>query len=67
MAKNISTWTKYLTFDVMGDVCFLYNYKMLESAENHYILKVLPAGTKGLNIVRCRLPIRRSILPTDHH
>ena len=66
MAKNIFTWTKYLTFDILGDLCFSYNCKMLDSTENHYMLKVLPAGTKGLNIVRCRFSIQRSTLPTNH-
>ena len=61
MAKIISTWTKYLAFGIMGDLCFSYSYKMLESAENHHMLIVLPGGTIGLIIVRCRFSIRRSI------
>lgn len=56
-AKNMSLWTSYLTFDVMGDLCFSHSFNMLESSSNHYMLQVLPAGVQGLNIVRHRLPI----------
>ena len=52
-ANNMSLWTAYLTFDVMGDICFSQSFNMLESSDNHYMLKVLPAGVQGLNIV-CR-------------
>ena len=50
-AKNISRWASYLTFDIMGDLCFSNTFNMLESPENHYMLDVLPAGVQGLNIV----------------
>ena len=43
-ANNMSLWTAYLTFDVMGDICFSQSFNMLESSDNHYMLKVLPAG-----------------------
>ena len=50
--KNISRWTAYLTFDIMGDLCFSQSFQMLDSPKNHYMLDVLPAGVQGLNIVR---------------
>ena len=53
-AKNMTLWTAYLTFDIMGDLCFSHTFNMLESQNNHYMLRVLPAGVQGLNIVGCR-------------
>ena len=50
-AKNMSRWASYLTFDIMGDLCFSNTFNMLESSTNHYMLDVLPAGVQGLNIV----------------
>lgn len=49
--KNMTRWTDYLTFDIMGDLCFSQSFDMLDSPENHYMLEVLPAGVQGLNIV----------------
>lgn len=49
--KNMTRWTDYLTFDIMGDLCFSRSFDMLDSVENHYMLDVLPAGVQGLNIV----------------
>lgn len=52
--KNMTRWTDYLTFDIMGDLCFSRSFDMLDSVENHYILEVLPAALQGLNTVRQR-------------
>ncbi|MCJ1261249.1 hypothetical protein MMC22_001113 [Lobaria immixta] len=49
--KNVTRWTNYLTFDIMGDLCFSQSFGMLDSVENHYMLEVLPAGVQGLNII----------------
>lgn len=49
--KDMSRWASYLTFDIMGDICFSNTFNMLDSSENHYMLDVLPAGVQGLNIV----------------
>ena len=50
-AKDMSRWASYLTFDIMGDLCFSNTFNMLDSSKNHYMLDVLPAGVQGLNIV----------------
>lgn len=50
-AKDMSRWASYLTFDIMGDLCFSNTFNMMDSSENHYMLDVLPAGVQGLNIV----------------
>lgn len=65
-AKNMSRWTNYLTFDIMGDLCFSHSFDMLESKDNHYMLEVLPAGVQGLNIVRRGRSIHTKLPSTKH-
>lgn len=57
--KNMTRWTNYLTFDIMGDLCFSQSFDMLDSMNNHYMLDVLPEGVRGLNVVsyRCTLAV----------
>ena len=61
-ANNMSLWTAYLTFDVIEDIYFSQSFNMLESSDNHYMLKVLPAGIQGLNIVRRKLLVHAEML-----
>ena len=56
LPKNMARWSSYLTFDIMGDLCFSNTFEMLEDPENHYMLDVLPAGVQGLNTVRLAKP-----------
>jgi hypothetical protein len=49
--KNLSRWSGYLTFDIMGDLCFSRSFNMLNSPDNHYIIDVMPAGVQGFNVV----------------
>ena len=49
--KNMTDWSDYLAFDIMGDICFSGGFNMLGEATNRYILRVLPEGVNGLNIV----------------
>ncbi len=56
--KNISEWAQYLTFDVMGDVCFSRSFRMLDDSDNRYLLKILPQGVNALNIVSQHLSLR---------
>ena len=39
--KNMATWANYLTFDVLGDLCFGEPFNMLESEVNHSIPQVM--------------------------
>ncbi|KAI4246468.1 MAG: hypothetical protein L6R42_009883, partial [Xanthoria sp. 1 TBL-2021] len=48
--KEMTRWAGYLTFDIMGDLCFSHSFEMLEKDDNRYILDVLPRGVQGLNI-----------------
>lgn len=50
-ARNMTDWADYLSFDIMGDICFSNSFDMLHSKANRYILKVLPEGVNGLNVV----------------
>lgn len=36
-AKNMSQWSNYLTFDVLGDLCFGKPFGLLTSSEQRYI------------------------------
>ena len=49
--KDMTRWSGYLTFDIMGDICFSQSFQMLEKEDNRYILDMLPKGVQGLNIV----------------
>ena len=35
-AQNMADWCNYLTFDIMGDLCFGKAFNMLESPSNHF-------------------------------
>ncbi|CAI6336778.1 unnamed protein product [Periconia digitata] len=48
--RNMTDWAGYLSFDIMGDICFSSSFNMLQSSANRYILKVLPQGVNGLNV-----------------
>lgn len=49
--KNMTEWADYLSFDIMGDICFSGSFQMLDEPGNRYVLDVLPRGVNGLNIV----------------
>ena len=59
--KDMTRWAGYLTFDIMGDVCFSQSFNMLEKEDNRYILDMLPKGVQGMNIVS-----ELSYLPTSY-
>ena len=50
-ARNLKEYTNYLSFDIMGQVCFGRSFDMLEKSENRYILNVLSDGAQCLNTV----------------
>ena len=49
--KNISQWSGFLTFDIMGALCFSRTFDMLHSSVNHYVIDVMPKGVQGFNAV----------------
>lgn len=49
--KNMSKLANYLSFDIMGDICFSSSFGMLDRPDNRYILDVLPQGVNALAMV----------------
>jgi len=41
VAQNMADWCNYLTFDVMGDLCFGKAFEMLERPDNHHVIDLL--------------------------
>ncbi|TVY36040.1 Cytochrome P450 monooxygenase [Lachnellula subtilissima] len=39
--QNMADWCNYLTFDVMGDLCFGKAFEMLEHEENHHVIDLI--------------------------
>ena len=52
MAKNVAKWINYLSFDVMGDICFGESFDMMEREDNRYMMDVISDGSQGLHVVR---------------
>lgn len=50
--KNMTQWAGYLSFDIMGDICFSGSFGMLDKPDNRFLLHVLSEGVNGLNMVR---------------
>lgn len=40
-AQNMADWCNYLTFDVMGDLCFGKAFEMLEHEENRHVIDLI--------------------------
>jgi cytochrome P450 len=41
IAQNMSDWCNYLTFDVMGDLCFGKAFEMLEHSTNRHVIDLI--------------------------
>lgn len=41
VAQNMADWSNYLTFDVMGDLCFGKAFEMLENNGNRHVIDLL--------------------------
>lgn len=39
--QNISDWCNYLTFDIMGDLCFGKAFGMLERPDNRFAIDLI--------------------------
>lgn len=49
--RDMSKMTSYALSDIMGDVTFSKNWNTQKGTENRHILKLLPQGTCGINMV----------------
>lgn len=54
VAQNMSDWCNYLTFDVMGDLCFGKAFEMLEHHENRHVIDLIGSAAHMHLIVRLR-------------
>ena len=52
--KDMAQLMGYLTFDVMGDICFGRNFETLISTQNRDLIGVISDGAQGLNTVSHR-------------
>jgi hypothetical protein len=50
--QNMADWCNYLTFDVMGDLCFGKAFEMLEHEENHHVIDLIGNAAHMHLIVR---------------
>ena len=46
---NVSKWFKFYTFDIMGDLAYGKSFKMLETSEEHWAIKLLNEGIEPLS------------------
>ena len=42
--KNMGDWTNYLSFDVLGDLCFGKPFGVMERDENRFLLDLIPTA-----------------------
>ena len=61
MARDLREFTSYLSFDIMGLVCFGRSFDMLEKHENRYILNGISDGARCLNTVSIEQNIERRL------
>jgi cytochrome P450 len=53
--QNMSDWCNYLTFDVMGDLCFGKAFEMLEHPENRHVIDLIGNAAHMHLIVRASI------------
>jgi hypothetical protein len=41
VGRNMADWCNYLTFDIMGDLCFGKAFGMLERPDNRFAIELL--------------------------
>lgn len=54
--QNMADWSNYLTFDVMGDLCFGKAFEMLEREENRHVIDLIGNAAHMHLIVRYPIP-----------
>lgn len=56
LAQNMADWCNYLTFDVMGDLCFGKAFEMLEHEENRHVIDLIGNAAHMHLIVSATIP-----------
>jgi hypothetical protein len=52
VARNIADWCNYLTFDVMGDLCFGKAFEMLEHDTNRHVIDLI-GNAAHMHLIVC--------------
>jgi len=60
--QNMSDWCNYLTFDVMGDLCFGKAFEMLENHENRSVIDLIGSAAHMHLIVSLQSTKHKSTL-----
>lgn len=63
-ARDVSEYSSYLSFDIMGQVCFGKSFDTLEKSENRYILHVISDDAQCLNTVSENCTLKSSSAET---
>ncbi len=58
--KNMGTWSNYLSFDVLGDLCFGKPFGVLDREENRFVLDLIPTAAYFHN-VNGQMPILKKL------
>lgn len=48
--KNMGDWTNYLSFDVLGDLCFGKPFGVMEREDNRFVLDLIPTAAYFHNV-----------------
>lgn len=47
----MATWSDYLTFDVLSDLCFGKSFGVLDREENRFVVPLVPRSTEAVYTV----------------
>jgi hypothetical protein len=53
-AKNMTEWSNYLTYDVMGDLTFGKKFEYVKREEHRYVPGLMMRATEFVYVVRAR-------------
>jgi hypothetical protein len=53
-ARNMTEWSNYLSYDIMGDLTFGKKFEYMESEEHHYVPGLMMRATEFVYVVRDR-------------
>jgi cytochrome P450 len=64
VARNMTNWAHYLTFDIMGDLIFGVKYNLIEDMASRYVFGAVDESNRRMSVL-IHLPIIRSINSLD--
>ncbi|KAG0646657.1 Cytochrome P450 monooxygenase AKT7 [Hyphodiscus hymeniophilus] len=60
VAKNMADWCNYLTFDVLGDLCFGKAFEMLENHTNRHVIDLIGSAAH-MHLILGTNPIMKTL------